>query len=162
MISLADAGGRVMYSYKEMAELAGYTARVHELLTVFDDMQHDRFMKIMIGPKSVVPIRDDDDFVSVENQREFSLNDLRGLCREGYEGVRLDHVPIVTPSGDALVRDLSFDTTAGNHLLVTGPNGVGKSAIMRIISGLWPAFRKFALILIFYGLVEQLLSLCSC
>ncbi|MDN8677471.1 hypothetical protein Q0N25_13875, partial [Staphylococcus aureus] len=32
LLSLGDAGGRLMYSGKELAELSGYTSRVYSLL----------------------------------------------------------------------------------------------------------------------------------
>jgi ATP-binding cassette subfamily D (ALD) long-chain fatty acid import protein len=35
---VSDAFGRVMYAYKDVAELAGYTSRVSLLLDVFDDV----------------------------------------------------------------------------------------------------------------------------
>lgn len=45
MISLADAGGRIMYSYKELSELAGYTYRVYNMLRVFEDLKADRYLQ---------------------------------------------------------------------------------------------------------------------
>jgi len=33
LLSLADAGGRLMYSGKDLAELSGYTSRVYSLLS---------------------------------------------------------------------------------------------------------------------------------
>ena len=40
--------------------------------------------------------------------------------------------------GRAIFADLSFAVDAGDALIVTGPNGVGKSSLIRIAAGLLP------------------------
>jgi ATP-binding cassette subfamily D (ALD) long-chain fatty acid import protein len=45
MVALGDAGGRVMYSFKELSELAGYTFRVYNMLRVFEDLEKNRFLQ---------------------------------------------------------------------------------------------------------------------
>ena len=42
--------------------------------------------------------------------------------------------------GRAIFADLSFAVDAGDALIVTGPNGVGKSTLLRICAGLLPPF----------------------
>ena len=41
----SDAFGRVMYSYKDLSELAGYTARVSMLLDTMEDVKKGKFDK---------------------------------------------------------------------------------------------------------------------
>lgn len=48
----ADAFGRVMYSYKDLAELAGYTARVSTLLETMADTKKGKFEKALVSSAS--------------------------------------------------------------------------------------------------------------
>lgn len=45
-----------------------------------------------------------------------------------------ENVPIVSPNGDILIKAMSFDINPGNHLLVVGPNGCGKSSLVFLLA----------------------------
>lgn len=129
MLSLADAGGRMMYSIKDISELAGYTSRVYTLISTLHRVHANAYYP----PRGSHP-------------ELYSLADAQGTTHNGFDGVRLEQVPIVAPSiypmgGDELIEQLSFIVHSGDHLLISGPNGVGKSAIPRIVAGLWPVYR---------------------
>lgn len=49
LLSSSDAFGRVMFSYKEVTELAGYTSRVATLMEVMDEIKAGRFDKTLVS-----------------------------------------------------------------------------------------------------------------
>ncbi|KAJ3968335.1 ABC transporter transmembrane region 2-domain-containing protein [Lentinula raphanica] len=93
LLSSSDAFGRVTYSYKDLSELAGYTARVSALSETMEDIKKGKFEKALVSSAST-----EENAKILQGRGEVILS----------EDIQFENVPIVTPNGDILVRSLSF------------------------------------------------------
>ena len=97
LVKLAEAVGRLVLAGRELTRLAGFTARVTQLRDILKDINDGNYKRTMIrsGPDA---------------------NTDRGVLIFQDNVIRFDKVPLMTPNGDVLVKELNFQVSMENFL----------------------------------------------
>jgi len=91
------------------------TARAHALQTRIDKIRDNAIVRPVKRKKTNMEFQE----VSKSGKRIITVNDFS----------------VLLPNGDILIDDISFDVTAGEHIALLGPNGCGKSTVIKSILG---------------------------
>ncbi|KAG0208103.1 hypothetical protein BGX28_000859 [Mortierella sp. GBA30] len=110
---------KVIQCGTDFSDVAGYTSRLGQLLEALDEL--DTEMENI-----------DVDFPHEEANSDSSIQ---------FKNVSFD-----TPSGDPVIRDFTYRFEPGVNTVIVGPNGVGKTSLLRVMGGLWPVSRGYVIL----------------
>jgi ATP-binding cassette subfamily D (ALD) long-chain fatty acid import protein len=113
LLSIADAGGRLMYAYKDLLELAGLTTRVYTLISTLHALPPVR--EFEVSPQIVM------DNVGICIPRRKVGNDVSEVPDggENKDGHRMGLGEGEGP--ESLMEPLKLVIKRGEHLMITGP-----------------------------------------
>lgn len=101
-----------------IAEMAGKIHRTAEMQEILDELE------------------DATELAELERAERHAAEEAAGTVDETVR-VSMSGCDVVTPRGECIVSDLSFDVSEGQGLMVTGRGGTGKTSFARVMGQLW-------------------------
>lgn len=126
LVSGSDALERLLSSYKEVTELAGYTERVAKMFTVFEQVARGEFRRDSIvvkanGTSGMAITKGTEHKKDILSYDDDGRPLLKGMVVEVSGHILLENVPVVTPNCDVVVRSLSLKVSSGQVYATLNP-----------------------------------------
>uniref|UniRef100_A0A8C4HLX8 ATP-binding cassette sub-family D member 3 n=1 Tax=Dicentrarchus labrax TaxID=13489 RepID=A0A8C4HLX8_DICLA len=108
LLRMSQALGRIVLAGREMTRLAGFTARITELIKVLKELNAGKYERTMVSQQEK----------ESDTAEKLVLVPGSGQIIKKDNIIKFEHTPLATPNGDILIRDLTFELWPlfGGHL----------------------------------------------
>ncbi|KAB0387584.1 hypothetical protein FD755_002540, partial [Muntiacus reevesi] len=127
LLRMSQALGRIVLAGREMTRLAGFTARITELMQVLKDLNQGKYERTMVSQQE-------------KGAQDIPLIPGIGEIINTDNIIKFDHVPLATPNGDILIRDLNFEIVISVYYM--GCLSSSRYHYSRINSSYWICFQS--------------------